>query len=150
MVVRTTILMAALAYSFLPAGAAAQEPDVRASIEATLDAWSAGDFQAFANQYHPDTRGFFLDGGTLVEGINVAALQAGYEAGIKAELSIRELDTTLYGEAAVTVAFLEGSLTLPGGNVQPGTWRYTETRVREGGVWKVVQYHFSEMAAAPR
>lgn len=142
--------MVGLAYAFTTVGAAAQEVEVRGAVEATLAAWTAGDFQAFADQYHPRTRGFFFDGGALLEGINVAALQAGYDAGIRADLTLRDLDVQIYAQTSVSIAYLDGALTLPGGGVQAGSWRYTETRVRDGGAWKVVQFHFSEAATPMR
>jgi hypothetical protein len=46
---------------------------------------------------------------------------------------------------AVAVAKIEGVITLPGGEIQEGPWQYSETRVLEGGTWKVVQYHFSSV-----
>ena len=147
---RNQLFVLGLAYAIAATGAAAQESEVRDFVEGTLAAWSSGDFQSFAEHYHPDARGFFLDGGNLIEGINVEGLQAGYDAGIRAELTLRDLDVQVYGETSVSVAYLDGSLTLPGGAVQPGTWRYTETRVRDGGTWRVVQYHFSEAAGSAR
>ncbi len=147
---RFSFLAFALAYALGSGSAAAQEAQVRAAVTATLAAWAAGDFQTFASYYHPDTRGFFLDGSELVEGVNVAGLQAGYDAGIRANLTLRDLDVAVYGNAAVSVGYLDGSLTLPGGAVRPGTWRYSETRVREGDTWRVVQFHFSELVRAPR
>lgn len=139
-----------LAYAFLASGAAAQEADVRRAIRETLGAWSSGDFDRFASYYHPQARGFFLDGGVLLEGVDAEALKAGYEAGVRASFTLADLDVRLFGDVAVSEAYLEGALTLPGGAVRPGTWRYSETRIREGSTWKVVQFHFSPMTAAAR
>ncbi len=129
----------------------AQESEVRAAVEATLDAWSSGEFDTLASFYHPEAKGFFFDGGFLVDGVDVNALRVGYEAGVRAELTLRDLRVRLLGDAAVSSAYLDGALTLPAGVQIPGTWRYTETRVRDGATWKVIQYHFSTLTAeAPR
>jgi len=123
---------------------AAQEADVRSAVNATLDAWSTGQYAAFVDNYHPDARGFFLDGGPLMEGFSVAALEAAADAGFMAEVKVRDLDVQVHGIAAASVAYLVGALTLPGGLVLRGTWRYSETRVLTEGSWKVVQFHISK------
>lgn len=139
-----------LAYGLTTGGAAGQEAAVRRAVSETLSAWVGGDFPTFAAFYRPEAKGFFLDGGVLLEGIDATALQAGYDAGVRADFKLRDLQVRLYGEVAVANAYLDGSLTLPGGAVRSGTWRYTETRVPDGGTWKVVQFHFSEMTPARR
>ena len=150
MLIHRSVVALTLAYALTAGGAAGQESEVRQAVSGTLAAWSAGDFQAFASFYHPDARGFFLDGGVLLEGIDPAALQAGYEAGVRAEFELRDLDVRMTDGVALTAGYLDGSLTLPGGVVRNGTWRYTETRVPDGGVWKVIQFHFSDMTATAR
>ena len=133
-----TLILAAV-----PLGIEGQPPTVEESVDDMVAAWEAGDFQKFADFYHPDTRGFFLDGGLLLRGFNVDALSAAYQQGFRASLEVRELDVQRYGEVAVAVAYMDGTLTLPGGGSIEGTWRYTDTRVLVEGDWQIVQYHFS-------
>lgn len=126
------------------------ESQVRAAVVATLDAWTTGDFESLASHYHPDARGFFLEGAPLARGFNPTALQMAWDAGMRAEVSVRDLDVQVHGDAAASVAYVDGTLSLPGD--QPpitGTWRYSETRIVSGGAWKVVQYHFSRLADVP-
>lgn len=134
-------------FMLLPRVARAQEADVERAVAATLAAWSEGRFDDFGSFYEPDARGFFLDGSPLVEGFDMDALRAAHESGFRARFTMSELDVKVYGHAAVSVAYLEGLLTLPGGAQLPGRWRYSETRVDRGGTWKVVQYHFSPLTA---
>lgn len=138
------MLFAPTLFAATPARVHAQEAEVRQAIENTLDAWRAGDFETFANFYHPDTRGFLFDGSGLLTGFNVALLSVAAQAGFGADLVITEYDVKMYGETAVGVGFLEGTISLPTGAVLEGTWRYSETRVNDGG-WKIVQYHFSKL-----
>lgn len=126
----------------------AQEAEVSSAIQATLEAYASGDFESFVNQYHSEARGFFLDGGVLLQGFNLAALQAVYNAGFRADVTVRDIDVQVHGSMAVAVAYLNGSLSLPGGVSIPGTWRYSETRIQEGGSWKIVQFHVSEQRDA--
>ncbi len=130
--------------------AAAQEDAVRRAMLETIAAWTNGDFDKFAQSYHPETRGFLFGGGLLARGFNRAALEAAYEAGFRATMVLRDIDIKVFGNIAVAVAYADGSLTLPGGEVQEGSWRYSETRVLDGGSWKIVQYHFSELTPAAR
>jgi ketosteroid isomerase-like protein len=126
----------------------AQEDAVRASMMETLAAWNAGDVAGFGAFFATDTRGFNLDGGILIRGFNAQALEAAISAGFGINVEPRDIDVKVYGNAAVGVAYLDGSITLPGGAVREGTWRYSETRVNDGGTWKVVQYHISAMTVA--
>lgn len=127
-------------------GSTQDTPDgaVRAAITETLDAWSAGDFERLAQFYLPDARGFLFGGGPLVKGFNAVALQAAYETGFRATFKVRGLEVRVLGDAAVAVAYLDGTLTLPGGQEEAGSWRYSETRVRDGESWRIAQYHFSK------
>ena len=142
---RTVIFVLLLASTWSARPVAGQEAEVRQAVSETLAAWRSGDFERFATFYRADTRGFFLDGGALLEGFNVAALQAVYNTGFRAELELGEMSAKVLGDVALTTALLQGALTLPDGSSVPGTWRYSETRVLEEGSWKVVQYHFSKM-----
>jgi ketosteroid isomerase-like protein len=130
----------------------AQQADVAAAIHETLAAWAEGRFDDFVSFYHADAHGFYLDGGARAGTFNVEALQAAKSAGFSAALTISDLEVHVYGSTSVAAGYLSGTLTLPGGTTLPGTWRYTETRIREAGIWKVVQFHFSPMNAplAPR
>lgn len=144
---RTVIFVLFLVSPWSARPAAGQEAEVRQAVSETLAAWRSGDFERFATFYHADARGFFLDGGALLEGFNVAALQVAYNTGFRADLELGEMTVRVLGDVALTAALLEGVLTLPDGSSMPGTWRYSETRVQEDGTWKIVQYHFSEMEA---
>ena len=148
--VKTTILLVICCVTVSIQTAAAQEEEVRAAMVESLAAWSAADFQALGNFYAAETRGFMLDGGMLITGFSAAALEAAVSAGFSFDIEPRDVDIMMVAEGvAVAVAVVEGSITLPGGAVQEGSWRYSETRVYEGGVWKIAQYHFSPLEFAP-
>ncbi len=121
----------------------AQQAEVEAAVRATLDAWRTGEYAAFVGSYHPAARGFFLDGGGVIAGFSLDALEATAEAGFEADVVLRDLDVKVYGSTSVAVGLLEGTLTLPGGFALSGVWRYSETRIRDGGTWKIVQFHIS-------
>ena len=125
----------------------AQEEEVRTAMVESLAAWSAGDFQRLGTFFAEETRGYMLGGSMLITGFNPEALQAAVSAGFSFQIEPNEIDILMVGEAvAVAVAMIEGTVTLPGGEVQDGPWQYSETRVLEEGRWRVVQYHFSPLA----
>ena len=126
--------------------AVSQESDVREAVSQTLAAWSDGDFDRFADFYHRDVRGFFLDGGQLAEGFEIDALRAAHAEGLRADMTLRDLTVEVHGSTAVSAGYLDGQIALPGGLSLSGSWRYSETRVLDDGVWRVVQYHFSQLA----
>ena len=128
---------------------AAQEEEVRAAMVESLAAWSAGDFQRLGTLFAEQARGYMLGGSVLISGFNPEALEAAVSAGFSFAIEPREIDIMMVGETvAAAVAMIEGTITLPGGGVQEGPWQYSETRVLENGRWKVIQYHFSPLAAA--
>ena len=133
--------------SSLAAGSVrAQETDVRADVSATLAALAAGDATPFVDFFHDDVRGFFVNGSNMIEGISVLALRALYLAGLQTNVVMSELNVRVYGNTAVSGALLQGSVTMPGGAMISGTWRYSDTRVLDERRWKVIQYHISQLA----
>ncbi len=126
--------------------AAAQEAEVRAAVSATLAALVARDVPAFARFYHNDTRGFFVDRTSMIEGFSSVAVRLAFATGLRVNVVMNDLDVKVYGNTAVVRAIFQGSVTLPLGGVASGTWRYSETRVLDEGTWKVVQYHVSQAA----
>lgn len=146
----TTILLVVCCFAVSIQVAAAQEAAVRAAMEESLAAWRDQDFEKLGSFYAERVRGFMLDGGFLITGFSIEALQAAAEMGVAFQVEPQEVEIMMVDDGvAVAVAILEGSVTLPGGTPQEGTWRYSETRINEGGVWKVLQYHFSPLEMAP-
>ena len=125
--------------------AGAQEADVRAAVSETLAALIARDVTKFGSFYHADTRGFFVDGSTMIEGFSAVAVRIAYATGLRVNVVMSDLNVNVYGNTAVSGALFQGSVTLPGGAVASGTWRYSETRVLDDGTWKVIQYHVSQL-----
>ena len=125
--------------------ARAQETGVQEAVEETLAALVTNEFTTFADFFHDDARGFFVDGSRMIEGLGVMAFRAAYLAGLRTNVVMSNLNVRVYGNTAVSGALLGGSVTLPGGAVRDGTWRYSDTRILEEGTWKIVQYHISQL-----
>ena len=141
------IIFAFCSMSFLASGSVhAQESNVRADAMETLSALTAGDGPTFMGFFHDEVRGFFVDGSRMIEGLSLMVFRAAYLTGLRTNLVMSNLDVRVYGNTAVSGALLAGSVTLPGGAVRTGTWRYSDTRVLEEGKWKIIQYHISQLA----
>ncbi len=136
-----------LATAVLASPIQSQEAEVVAAIEDQLGAWSAGDIQGFAAFSTDGVRGFNIDGGPLAIGFNTEMVEMALQAGFTVKFTPRDIDVKVIGSTAVAVGYLDGEVTIPGGETRSGTWRYSETRVKDGDTWKVVQYHFSQMSA---
>ena len=119
---------------------------MRAAVSETLAALVNGDAANFVSFFHDDVRGFFVNGSNMIDGISALALQAAYLTGLRTNVVMNELNVRVYGNTAVSGALLQGSVTMPGGALISGTWRYSDTRVLDEGTWKVVQYHISPLA----
>ena len=141
---RRIIFIFCLMSSLASGSARAQEADVRAAVTETLAALIARDVPTFASFYHEDTRGFFVDRSNMIEGFSSLAVRAAFVTGLRLDVVMSDLNVKVYGNAAVSGALFRGSVTLPGGAVASGTWRYSETRVLDDGTWKVIQYHLSQ------
>ncbi len=142
---RCVIFVFCLMSSLATGSARAQETGVRAAVSETLAALVAGDAITFANFFHDDARGFFVDGSKMIEGMSALALRAAYLTGLRTNVVMSQLNVRVYGNTAVSGALLQGSVTMPGGAMISGTWRYSDTRVLDEGTWKVVQYHVSQL-----
>jgi ketosteroid isomerase-like protein len=125
--------------------ARAQEADIEVAVSETLAAVATNEFTALANFFHDDVRGFFVNGSAMIEGFSALAFRAAYLAGLRTNVVMRDLNVRVYGNTAVSGALITGSVTLPGGAVREGTWRYSDTRVLEEGTWKIIQYHISQL-----
>lgn len=128
----------------------AQEAEVREALLRTVAAWNNGEHEEFRSYFVPNAQGFYLDGAMLYEGLNpIEEDRAVSAAGFKPNVVTRQITIHVYGNAAVSAAYLSGTITLPGGEQLHGPWRYTETRIRDGGMWKIVQWHFSKLDPQP-
>jgi hypothetical protein len=148
----TRILPILLLSSALPLATplGAQETEVREALLRTVATWNSGAHDEFRSYFMPTVHGFYLDGAVLYEGLNpLDEDRALYAAGFKPNVVARQIAIRVYGNTAVAAAYFTGTIALPGGAQLQGPWRYTETRIRDGSTWKILQRHFSKLAPQP-
>jgi hypothetical protein len=117
----------------LPAPSSAQQPQLADALERTFVALGAGDTGVALAQYLADAR-IFVEYGPLLE-LDVDAWLS-IADGIA--WSMAEMDSRVLGGTAVTVGQVAGTLRLAQG-VLEGPFRYSESRVRDGDTWLIVQ-----------
>lgn len=139
---RTGSLIVFLALLAIPASAQTPEADVTAAIKRVLDAYNKGDTITFRSMFMPTVRGFFIDNSVLTSADDIQAPSAPEP---KPNVSLRQLSVRVYGNTAVIAGYFVGTMYV-GGQAKNGTWRFTETRIKDGNTWKAVQFHFSPLA----
>ncbi len=140
---RLRIVLTLLATLVASTPAAGQDGVVRAAIERTFAALSAGDTDAYLDELSPQAR-VFIDAGGLVELDAVEWLRRVAPA----DWVIRDVRTQIIGRRAVSVVEVEGPLRVDGVVDLSGPWRYAETRAFDGGRWRVVQQEVSPLGDA--
>jgi hypothetical protein len=99
-----------------------------------LASLAAGDVAALRAGYMPDAR-VFLE----YEGVRELAVDEWIGLAQGSAWAVEEIQSRIFGGTAVTLAQVRGELRFLGGVVLTGSFRYSETRLRDGDQWKVLQ-----------
>ncbi len=132
------LLLCLAAAAAVPAPCSSQSSPVSTAVEQTFAAMSAGDASSLRAQYMSGAR-IFLDVGPLIE----LELDEWLQVFRGVDWTPVDVESRVLGATAVTVARVEGTLRLPSGTVVEGPFRYSETRVRGDGTWRIVQQEIS-------
>ena len=119
--------------------------DVKAAYKAIIKAWNTGDMDEFFQHLHDDLTGFDFDEGPLVEDFEKSRFKALYEAGMKPNVQVRQLDVNIIDNTAIITCYWIGSIKYPGDTMIQGCWRFSEIRVKQAGKWKAIHYHISPL-----
>jgi ketosteroid isomerase-like protein len=138
-------LCALLACSVFTGEAVADDAaDIAGIAQKVLDAYNSGDVDGIFKHIVAGSEVFGATGRPLVT-TDKEGMQAIFDAGAKYDFEWRDFETEVYGESAVSTAFLDGTITEPDGSQIQGPWRSTTVWVEDGGKWKVVHYHVSQL-----
>jgi ketosteroid isomerase-like protein len=114
-----------------------------------MAAHDTGDLTTLLQLVHPDFTYFHTNHSLKGEAGDPAILQAIYEAGYRAQLSLHHNEAQVYGDSAVVTCYFTGQFTWAGGNrTSTGAWRYTGVWVKVGEQWKIVHGHASPLSPA--
>lgn len=119
--------------------------EIRQAQNAHLKAWNDGDMETYLAYTSQDLVGFDLHGDLADHARPYQSLRDLYEAGYHPHVKYRDRNLRKYGDTAVTTAYMVGTIDEPDGSRDEGVFRYSEVRVKEDGVWKLIQYHLSPL-----
>ena len=127
--------------------------DVRAEMERYFAALNAGDADAYAQHFVAQASSF-AGGGLLNTATSIAQQRNGFkasvDAGVQRNMRLRHLDVRVYGSTtAVVTCYVIGSTTQPDGTVVPNNVQRTAVLIKQGGQWKEVHQHRSDLHIAP-
>jgi ketosteroid isomerase-like protein len=134
----------------MPAALADDAEDVKKAVLATYAALNNGDVEAYVRLVVPEGTLYGGNGSFLQERNNTtealrANLQGMFDAGLKYDYRIRNLEVKVYGDSAVATGYVVGSRTAPDGVTRQVTLRRSMMWIRQGRAWKVVHVHSSPL-----
>ena len=140
----------------MPAALADDAEDVKKAVLATYAALNNGDVETYVRLVVPEGTLYGGNGSFLQERHNTtealrANLQGMFDAGLKYDYRIRNLEVKVYGDSAVATGYVVGSRTAPDGVTRQVTLRRTMVWMRLGEAWEVVHVHSSPLTiSTPR
>ncbi|HVG21092.1 MAG TPA: serine hydrolase [Blastocatellia bacterium] len=129
------------------------DPKAEGEVKAALAGFIAGlnsDKAEQVEQYlAPQQNAFRGDKGPLGFFLDPEKFRSDSRAGVRLNFQVHNLETAIYGDAALSTCFMSGVVTLPGGNTRrDGPWRLSLVWNKQGGGWKIVHAHQSESDGA--
>jgi ketosteroid isomerase-like protein len=125
---------------------AAQDADeIKAATLEHFEFLNAGDAAAHVQLHLPGVSSFddgeWEEGGSLED--QIASLQAAFDAGLKADVTVRDLKVKVYGDAAVVTGYVVGTVTDTDGTTAEITGARSTFMIRQGGRWLEAHSHLS-------
>ena len=130
-----------------PLASLAQEEEIKAATLEHIEFLNAGDVVAHVQLHLPGISIF--TNGQLEEFESredqIASFQAYFDAGMKPDLTVRDLKVKVYGDAAVVTHYLVGTLTLPDGSTEEVNAARSSFMIRQGGRWLEAHSHLTTL-----
>lgn len=143
------VLLVFMGSLIVPTVGAAQDVDeIKAATLEHFAVLNAGDAAAHVQQHLAEASSFPAEG--LLEEYEsreeqIASLQAEFDAGLKTDLTVRDLTVTVYGDAAVVTGYVVGTVTSPDGTTEEVVSRRSAFLIRQGGQWLEAHSHSSPL-----
>ena len=127
---------------------------IRQKIRTRSQQFSNGQFDAYFDGIAVGSRHFFANGGlrsnpATKEGLAATArnFKANYEKGARGNTTPKSIAVQVFGSTAVASYYIEGNATNTSGETTRILRRRTRVFVEDGGQWKVVHTHTSNIVS---
>ena len=122
--------------------------DVKAAVQRYIATLNAEDANAYVQSRVPEYS-VFAGGGLLDRSTSLEeqrnSFQGRIDSGIRISRQLRHLDVKVYGNAAVVTGYMLGTTTGPDGTVNQQRQQRTGVWIKQGGQWKEVHRHSSQL-----
>lgn len=120
--------------------------EVEAAIRNLMSGFSSGSVEQIERYLAPEHNSFRRDGGFASLFTDPDELRGLFRSGLKVIPQIRDLESAVYGDTALTTCILSILITPPGGSPRlEGPMRSSYLWQRQAGAWKVVHSHESPL-----
>ncbi len=143
----TTLLVVGM--FLMPVAMADDADDVEAVVREHFATLNAGNQDAHLQQHHMAQYNRFTTGGLRWHFDSIEEQQqqihTAFDSGREYNLSLRDVEVTVYGNSAVLSCYIVGSIGLATGNRELRRDRYSATLIKQSGQWKAVHAHTSPL-----
>ena len=125
--------------------AQAAETEVKAAVMDIVGGYNSGNVDQIQRRLAPQQNRFQGEGGFLTS-FNATELRQAFQAGLKINTEVKNLETAVYGDSAVATFFMATTVTPPNGTPRTeGPWRVSYFLNKQDGGWKLVHSHQSPL-----
>lgn len=129
-----------------PNAADAAEAEIKAAVMNLFGGYNAGNVDQIRQYVAPQLNNFDGDGGFLTSFADFEELRGAFKAGFKVDAQVYDLETAVYGDAALSTFILRGTVTPPNGRTRAdGPWRMSFVWNKQNGGWKLTHQHQSAL-----
>ncbi|MEK6321397.1 MAG: serine hydrolase [Acidobacteriota bacterium] len=122
------------------------EDEVKAAVMNLIAGYNSNSVDQIERYLAPQQNAFRRDGGLLAFFVDRAQLRSDFQAGVKVNLQVHDLEAAVYGNTALSTCIMEQAVTLPNGRVRnDGLLRTSMVWNKQDGTWKLVHGHQSAL-----
>jgi CubicO group peptidase (beta-lactamase class C family) len=127
----------------------AAEAEIKAAVMDLISGFNTGKVEQIEKRLGPQQNRFPADGSLLTSFIDDTDMRQAFQAGLKINFEVQNLETAVYGPNAISTLIISGTVTPPNGAPRPdGPWRTSFFWNKQDGAWKLVHSHQSALTTS--